>query len=650
MELYAKGQLSYLILNCLLERDFYGLDIITEINSKSGGKVNLKKPSVYSNLTRMEKQGYVSSYLKTSELGPNRKYYSITDSGRAFYNEIDQYFTRNNIDVFSEFEDVDVKEQAPIDMNVTNASESLIDNFNNNDLDESLALNESNLSENKERDDLNENSDFFDFSSVDVEQEDADEMKIENQNEFVNQDLIAQEQNNAENEIEGSGELYGETLDDNEISPLENEEYAYPSEDTIITEREDENQDDKIVAVANESSYVEQSDNKQNNYAFSIKNALLNADKVEENKDEESVEKNKDDAVFLNKQEVADYNQRLYDISKDINSYKKKKSFAEDQISIAAEAPLLSSSTEKRKANLEEFKNSLMQNRTSYNQSQDSFARFTNYKDKLESEKNNSSNVSITESGENKLKETEEPKIDDGKFIVAHVDASSIEKPRKIEPPRLKILPDNGKEKLPAPKRDSSIDPSHQEILSKLYAKTKGSLSEEQREDCLYDYNDLKDFYKNQNISFDVYEKPSTKTSHNTNKLYFIASLITFICACLGSTITYISLLKSTMLNTTFNFLYIVLPALLIVDVSIQTYNMIKYKSWLPKQILPQWQIWTITGALICLCIGLNFAFGMAVNEFSLYATTLILPIVFILAVIPARYYIKRSLLIRKWK
>ena len=57
MDLYAKGQLSFLILNCLLERDFYGLDFISEIYNRSNGRINLKKPSVYSNRTRMEKQG-----------------------------------------------------------------------------------------------------------------------------------------------------------------------------------------------------------------------------------------------------------------------------------------------------------------------------------------------------------------------------------------------------------------------------------------------------------------------------------------------------------------------------------------------------------------------------------------------------------------
>ena len=103
MELYAKGQLSFLILNCLLERDFYGLDIITEIKARTSGNVDLKKPSVYSNLTRMEKQGQVSSYMRASELGPNRRYYSITEKGRETYEELKDEFERNHIDVFKDF-------------------------------------------------------------------------------------------------------------------------------------------------------------------------------------------------------------------------------------------------------------------------------------------------------------------------------------------------------------------------------------------------------------------------------------------------------------------------------------------------------------------------------------------------------------------
>lgn len=566
MELYAKGQLSYLILNCLLERDFYGLDIITEIHAKSGGKVSLKKPSVYSNLTRMEKQGYVSSYIKNSDLGPNRKYYSITDSGRDFFREIEAYFSRNNIDVFAQFDNENIEQENLFSENPAPVSQ---------------------VAESEKLEEIQDNE-FFDFSSVD------ESFTISHEEEFETDKQETQSLEEIENHDQDSTQIFSTTP------------YNENASQQSTTPKED--------------------------YAYSIKDALLSKNATEEKKD---------DGVFLDRQEVASYNQRLYDISKDINRYKKKKSFAEDQISITAEAPLLSSSIEKRKANLEDFKNSLIQNKKENAPDNDVFSRFASYRGKSHS---------FMEQEYSKTQEIEQvEKPDDGKFIFDHVDEKTIEKPRKIQPPRLNVLPESGKEKLPAPKRDSSIDPSHQEILSRLYSKTKGS-SSQQRDDNLYDYNDLKDFYQNQNVAFDVYQKPTTKSTHNTNKLYFISSLITFLSATLSSVILYIILSSTSMLNTRFDFLYILLPALMVVDVVYQGYNMKKYKGWLPRQILPQWQIWTITGALICLCMGVNFAFGMAVNEFSLYATTLLLPLLMILILCPLRYYIKRYLIVKKWR
>ena len=153
MELYAKGQLSFLILNCLQERDFYGLDFISEIYKKSNGRIELKKPSVYSNLTRMEKQGYVSSYLKSSDLGPNRKYYSLTEKGREFYQELEDYFRRNNIDVFRDFKDEDDKE---IKIN---------DNSDVTEYDHNKNINFSQYTDNSEAE--NEDNDYFDFSGID---------------------------------------------------------------------------------------------------------------------------------------------------------------------------------------------------------------------------------------------------------------------------------------------------------------------------------------------------------------------------------------------------------------------------------------------------------------------------------------------------
>ena len=646
MELYAKGQLSYLILNCLHERDFYGLDIITEINSRSNGKVNLKKPSVYSNLTRMEKQGYVSSYLKSSDVGPNRKYYSITEAGRKFYQEIDDYYTRNNIDVFSEFSENDQEN--------SNTENQANDEIARNSVNENeIQYNDSPSAEvNDVEDAYGNEDDFFDFSDIEgndaltseVDSKDTDD-ESNHKNDNVdpsqtiatNEESIAYEnQNNFENDIESD-----DSLNDGHFLSKESDESFVEENNSPIKKTSN--------VISSEDAFTNNT-NQTSSYSFSIKNALLSKqqEEIEEDKTKNNIsEEKKDDAVFLSKQDANDFNQRLYDISKDINSYKKKRSFAEDQISITAEAPLLSSSNEKRKANLEELKNSILQNRNTYSSSSSStsenaFSQFSNFRERNE-------RLSSEEESDSYEKNQQSIK-DDAKFITYKVEPSSIEKPRKIEPPRLKVLPDSGKEKLPAPKRDSSIDPSHQEILSRLYSRTKGSQSNEEREDCLYDYNDLKDFYKNQNISFDVYQKPSIKSKHNTNKLYLCASIVTFLVMAFSSGILYSILSATHCLNSTFNFFYIVLPVLQLFDICYNAYNATKYKSWLPKQIVPQWEVWTLTLTLSLADVGLNFAFGLAGNSFALYSTTLLMPLLYILTVIPLRYYVKRFLIIKKWK
>ncbi len=573
MELYAKGQLSFLILNCLLERDFYGLDIISGIYDKSNGNIQLKKPSVYSNLTRMEKQGLVSSYLKSSDLGPNRKYYSITEEGRNYYNDLKNYFERNNIDVFRDFKDDD--------NSIKNKSSQNSPVFNNNSED---FINQSIKKDDKV--DNSEEDDFFDFSSI----------------------------------------------DDNEYNSIQN----------IESEHENKKDDTKTYVSKEKESYSFLKDIKQMNEESFLNNENETKQKEIINNQAEQdpiLEIKKDDAVFLTKDNVSEYNKRLYDISKEINKYKKKRSFAEDQISMTVDSPL-SESIEKTKANIEDFKNSIIETKNKFLSeriSQDKFFE-RNYKDKLESVNKSSNN-------QNELKE------DDAKFITQRVDTNNVERAKKIEPPRLKILVDQSKEgKLPAPKRDTSIDPSHKEILSRLYSKTKDMQSYENRSDSIYDYADLKDFYKNQNISFNVYKKSSEKTEHNTNKLLLLLSLMVFSISSLVSLICFFILMSTNKLNYNTNFLYILLPALTIIDIVYKFYNFKKYKGWLPSQMMPQWQIWTYFILSVGCVIGLNFIFGLNTYNFELYATTLILPILILFIIFIVRYYLKRFIIIKFWR
>lgn len=751
MDLYAKGQLSFMILTCLLERDFYGLDIISEINKKSEGKITLKKPSVYSNLTRMEKQGYVSSYLQNSELGPNRKYYSITEKGRIFYSDLKDYYDRNNIDVFRDFKDESIMEKnIQINSNIdptllSKVNTQIVESYTANSTSRQMSVNvideDSNsfVSDDKSLTNVNQNEDiivkrdnqyideeienvsdyededfdsYFDFSDfTEDKNESKDKIAVSKTEEFTDshklQSTLVNEDNNSNLEIDetikNKQEVMSEDTTEETTDDLNNESLSIPTENelSIIQKRNllnspaqeslhndneynfdstldkpDENGFNiNVTETVNKDEVTENTYNQVNLDYYSQTHDVNNIQSIEESQykdDKVDISKkledtHKDDGVFLSSKDVEDYNRRIYDISKDINKYKRKRSFAEDQISITATDPLYVSN-EKTKNNIEEFKNSILQNKSKYTEEKQSlYDLFHHKKEEIERNENAQTKIKqddgkfITERVDFNLtkiektepiQQTEENFQDDGKFITSRIDAGKLESAKKIEPPKLRIVESTPVKinQMPPPKRDKSIDPSHKDILTKLYSKTKTAQDAELREDALYDYNDLKTFYNKQNISFNEYKKPAEKTEHNTNKLMFLLSIAIFILATTLSVILYVICLRYNLLNTNTNFLFVLLPALFLIDVVLKAYNFYRYRSWLPSKMTSQWQIWIYTLLTIGIVVGLNFIFGLNTNNFAQYATTLLLPILMILDILPIRYYTKRFMLIRFWK
>ncbi len=92
-----RGQLSTIILSTLLDNDKYGYEIIELIREKTNGDVNIKQPSLYSSLKRMQDQGLISSYWRDSEIGGRRHYYSITDYGKKYAEKWQADWTSENI-------------------------------------------------------------------------------------------------------------------------------------------------------------------------------------------------------------------------------------------------------------------------------------------------------------------------------------------------------------------------------------------------------------------------------------------------------------------------------------------------------------------------------------------------------------------------
>ncbi|MBI4481244.1 MAG: helix-turn-helix transcriptional regulator [Acidobacteria bacterium] len=72
-----------LVLAILTEGDSYGYAIIKRVTELSGGHLQWTDGMLYPLLHRLERQGLVSAKWGASESGRRRKYYGITQEGRA---------------------------------------------------------------------------------------------------------------------------------------------------------------------------------------------------------------------------------------------------------------------------------------------------------------------------------------------------------------------------------------------------------------------------------------------------------------------------------------------------------------------------------------------------------------------------------------
>lgn len=76
-----KGVLPMLVLALLTERESYGYELVTRLQEV--GLTDITAGTVYPVLTRLEREGQVSSRLVASPSGPARKYYRPTPDGAA---------------------------------------------------------------------------------------------------------------------------------------------------------------------------------------------------------------------------------------------------------------------------------------------------------------------------------------------------------------------------------------------------------------------------------------------------------------------------------------------------------------------------------------------------------------------------------------
>ena len=82
-----RGNTDTMVLKLLLDGDKYGYEIAKLIHAKSGGEYELKEATLYSSLKRLESDACITAYWGDETQGGRRRYYQITEKGRATYAE-----------------------------------------------------------------------------------------------------------------------------------------------------------------------------------------------------------------------------------------------------------------------------------------------------------------------------------------------------------------------------------------------------------------------------------------------------------------------------------------------------------------------------------------------------------------------------------
>ena len=102
-----RGYNDTMILSILLKEPSYGYEISKEIKNITEEKYIIKETTLYSAFTRMEKNGYIESFVASQDLegnGKKRTYYRITEAGRDYYHSKCQEWelTKDVVDKFIE--------------------------------------------------------------------------------------------------------------------------------------------------------------------------------------------------------------------------------------------------------------------------------------------------------------------------------------------------------------------------------------------------------------------------------------------------------------------------------------------------------------------------------------------------------------------
>ena len=608
MEVLAKGQLSYMILSCLSERDMYGLELIEEMKERYGREIKL--PSLYSNLNRMKELKYISSYLKESTKGPKCSYSSITNAGREALKELENDFRELAVvKPVEKPQDVNVFEQALRESNIFTPAADEKEEENAMPSVQEVADEEQPVqvpvNDDEQEDEPQQLADDYDdyFAVGDDEEESQPTFVIQSK---MTEDAF--DSDDEEAELEDNEELEDDSIVDEEESEdvEEDEQTDAPALDEKLTDEEiaDEDEEELDDEEHSEKSEAEGFDGQQEM-----------TKEVEEDSQQEVQSQ-------VAAADAGEYNQKIYAAAKDFSKNKNKRSYSENQIALALNtAP--ARSEENKQQSLSQLKEALINSRQGYYEGLEE--RFAPKTAEVQPEIKPIVPVAKTE-------ELKEEKKDDGVFITDRIDESAMPKPKRIEPARLNVtLPAQGYDsKLPAPKRNVSVDPTCKDVKAKLeslYAKAEVKKEPVVESGDFEDYDDLKKYYTSQEVEFKVYERAEKRPKHNTNRLKLFVSLFVLGLIGVGSALLYMIFALSGVTKPETNFVYYLFPIIALVYVVCTFYNYKTTVSKVPSKMMHPAIVWTIFALLIAVVFLINYACGAAFDVPATYFSTILVPI-----------------------
>lgn len=76
------ASLASMVLMILARGESYGYDIIQQLKQRSNGELEIAEGTLYPVLKKMEEKEWILADWKTAENGRNRRYYSISPTGK----------------------------------------------------------------------------------------------------------------------------------------------------------------------------------------------------------------------------------------------------------------------------------------------------------------------------------------------------------------------------------------------------------------------------------------------------------------------------------------------------------------------------------------------------------------------------------------